>query len=384
MKSKHKVTYICYFPILGLLFVISLLYLIIHLVIIIGLMLLILIFSLIGDIKKNQFKKRKETDSLYSSLIAKDPQIIWSSLSLITAILLFLALFIFFFNQGDISLAFFMFFPLGLMVFIGFMMRVDKKQKERQKQEDEKRDILKNDTKKEIIRVYDSINKVNVYFAFDGKGTKEDSFIVSPSNNLPQSFDLSGDLFNPADTYYIIKNLRNENVSLYNLSVELNDCVFSKLKLYRCPNSAIKQSNIKKKVSIFGCEKITIDSCNISTLKLKYSYENLFKSNTIDQIKNIRSRANNFENNHIPDKQIQELYKRKRISLVTKITIPCVSLLMIILFVVYILPSFNNNPSKGMLFIFILILFNIITAICLIQNDIKSARKLEDQYPPNY
>ena len=89
MKSKHKVAYIFYTPLLGFLFIVSLLFFIIEVLVISGLMLLILIFSLVGDIKKDKFKKKKETDPLYSSQTTKEPQDIWTYLSMITAVLLF-------------------------------------------------------------------------------------------------------------------------------------------------------------------------------------------------------------------------------------------------------------------------------------------------------
>ncbi|MFX1281350.1 MAG: hypothetical protein ACFFA3_18525 [Promethearchaeota archaeon] len=142
-----------------------------------------------------------------------------------------------------------------------------------------------------------------------GNGTKEDPFIINPSTNLPEYFEI-----NESEDYILISNCSVSTLKIsISKNITLKDCYVDWLEVSGCRNILITDV-ISGLLALVMSHKCTLYGCEIEReLCISNSSNNLIKNCIVKQRLDYnlfeRCSDNRFEDNIIPEKHLSKISK---------------------------------------------------------------------------
>ena len=142
--------------------------------------------------------------------------------------------------------------------------------------------------------------------SWKGSGTKEDPLIIDSANDLPQELQILN-----SNLYILLEGCKIDNLSLTgSQNITVSDCRLDLHHIVKSSNCLVRNSSIRKSLSIEHSSKIKVENCEINNLALVKSFSNeISKSNIHNMILMQFSRGNVFKQSEVPEAFKQMILK---------------------------------------------------------------------------
>ena len=124
-----------------------------------------------------------------------------------------------------------------------------------------------------------------------GEGNPDNPYIIESPHSLPNEF-----IIKDSSLHITMKNCRIEYLTLKRCqNLKFEECTFELSEIIKCYNISINDCSLNLSLDISKSQNSLISNLIIDFLKIARSIENHFKSCFINQISNLSTRANIFE-----------------------------------------------------------------------------------------